>query len=133
MSPVSITHQPINVKGETNVYLSFGQFQNTWKFLVVENVSQSVLGADFIDSHHIESWGISNGKLWLDETEIPLIVESKCAAVTLDKYTPVVARCTIELPAKHQVLIPLRCKDKGNQTTLFEPARTPGGSCCLRL
>lgn len=91
MSPVSITHQPINVKGETNVYLSFGQFQNTWKFLVVENVSQSVLGADFINSHHDESWGMSNGKLWLDKLEIPLIVENKCTVVILDNYTPVVA------------------------------------------
>lgn len=48
----------------TDVYLPFGQFQTTWKFLVVENLSESVLGADFIDSHHTESWGISKGKLW---------------------------------------------------------------------
>ena len=111
VSPVSITHQPITIKGETDVYLSFGKFQTTWKFLVVENTSESVLGADFIDSHHTESWGISNGKLWLDKAEIPLAVENKCAAVTLDSYAPVVARCTVELQARHQVLISMRCKE----------------------
>ena len=42
---------------------------------MVKNLSESVLGADFIDSHHIESWEISSGKLWLDQTEIPLIVK----------------------------------------------------------
>ena len=127
VSPVSITHQPIIVKEEIDGYLSFRKFQITRKFLMVESLSESLLGADFIDSHHTESWGISNGILWLDKAEIHLAVENKCTAVTLDNYAPVVARCTVELHARHQVLIPMRCKGKGNQTVLLESARTPGG------
>jgi hypothetical protein len=43
--PVSITHQPIVVKGETEVSLNLGSLNTTWKFLVVENMTESVLGA----------------------------------------------------------------------------------------
>ena len=126
VSPVSITHQPITIKGEIDVYLPFGKFQTTWKFLVVENTSESVLGADFIDSHHTESWGISIGKLWLDKAEIPLVVENKCAAVTLDSYAPVAARCTVELQARHQVLISMRCKEiRVFSLNLLEPQGGP--------
>ena len=55
VSPVSITHQPIIVKEEIDGYLSFRKFQITRKFLMVESLSESLLGADFIDSHHTES------------------------------------------------------------------------------
>ena len=41
-----------------------GSFRPPGNFLVVGKLSESVLGADFIDSHHTVLWGISNGKLW---------------------------------------------------------------------
>ena len=46
--PVSITHQPIEIKGESEVSLRLGNFSTDWKILVVENLSESVLGEDFI-------------------------------------------------------------------------------------
>ena len=37
------------------------------------------------------------------------------------------AKCTVELPARHQVIIPMRMKDKGCKCGLFELTKTPGG------
>lgn len=127
INPVSITHQPIPVRGEPEVPLKLGQLETTWTFLVVDDQSEPVLGADFIDFHHKQSWSVKHNSLWLDDTEVPLITPSKCKAVLLENYAPVIARCTVELPARHQVLIPMRCKDKVNRTGLFESTRTPGG------
>ena len=70
--PVSITHQAIEIKGETEVSLRLGNLSTNWKFLVVENLSESVLGADFIAEHHKDSWGFKGNKLWLHEKVIPL-------------------------------------------------------------
>ena len=58
VSPVSITHQPITVCGEAEVTLELGGAQTKWNFLVVDDLRESVLGADFIESHHESSWGI---------------------------------------------------------------------------
>ena len=38
-----------------------------------------------------------------------------------------VARCTVELPARHQALIPVKTTDGDSTTGLFESTRTPGG------
>ena len=54
---ISITHQPIVIKGEAEVVLKMGSLNTTWKFLVVENLAESVIGADFIEKHHNDSWG----------------------------------------------------------------------------
>ena len=51
VAPVSITNQPITIRGETDVNLSLGVLATNWKFLVVDNLNESVLGADFIESH----------------------------------------------------------------------------------
>ena len=40
--------------------------------MIVDNLNESVLGADFIESHYTKSWGITDNKLWLDELPIPL-------------------------------------------------------------
>ena len=72
VAPVSITNQPITIRGETDVNLSLGALATNWKFLVVNNLNESVLGADFIESHYTNSWGITDNKLWLDELPIPL-------------------------------------------------------------
>lgn len=125
--PVSITHQPIVVKGEAAVPLSLGELNTTWNFLVVDDLPESVLGADFIDAHHKDCWCIKGNSLWLDEIEVPLMHPSKCKAVLLGTSAPIVARCTVELPARHQTLVPLRCKDRVTRTGLFESTRTPGG------
>ena len=55
VSPVSITHQPVAVRGEAEVLLELRGVQTQWKFLVVDNLRDSVLGADFIESHHRSS------------------------------------------------------------------------------
>ena len=56
VAPVSITNQPITIRGETDVSLSLGALETNWKFLVVDNLNESVLGADFIESHYTKSW-----------------------------------------------------------------------------
>ena len=63
VSPVSIIHQPITACGEVEVRLELGGAQTKWNFLVVDDLRDSVLGADFIESHHESSWGICNGAL----------------------------------------------------------------------
>ena len=45
----------------------------------------------------------------------------------VENYSPVDARCTLELPARHQVLIPMKTEDGDSRTGLYEPTRTPGG------
>ena len=127
VSPVSITHQPITVRGEAEVTLELGGAQTKWNFLVVDDLRESVLGADFIESHHESSWGIRDGALWLDDWKIPLVNHCKCSSVWVENYSPVVARCTVELPARNQVLIPMRTKDGDCRVGLFESMRTPGG------
>jgi hypothetical protein len=57
ITPVSITNQPITIQGETDVNLSLGSLKTSWKFLVVDNLKESVLGADFIESHYTTLWG----------------------------------------------------------------------------
>ena len=127
MSPVSITCQPITVRGEAEVALELGGLQSRWKFLVVDNLGESVLGADFIESHHKSSWGIRDGSLWLDDWKVPLVDHRICSNVLVENYSPVVARCTVELPTRHQVLVPMKTKDGDSRTGLFESTRTPGG------
>ena len=70
--PLSITHQPIKIKGENEVSRRLENLSTNCKFLVVENLSESVLGADFIVEHHKDSWGFKVKKVWLDEKVIPL-------------------------------------------------------------
>ena len=127
VSPVSITCQLITVRGETEVALELGGVLTQWKFLVVDNLRESVLGADFIESHHTSSWGIWDGALWLDDWKTPLVDYRKCGHVVIENYSHVVARCTVELPARHQALIPMKTKDGDSRTGLFESTRTPGG------
>lgn len=93
-------------------FKSWISIETKWRFLIIENLTDSVLGADFIDCHHSESWGIKNNKLYLDEVGIPLVTSPTCGAIHRDTYAPVVARCTVELPARHQVMIPMRSKEK---------------------
>ena len=57
ITPVSITNQPITIQGETDVNLSLGSLKTSWKFLVVDNLKESVLVADFIESHYTTLWG----------------------------------------------------------------------------
>ena len=101
MHPVSITHQPIVVQGETEVLLNMESLNTTWKFLVVENITESVLGADFIAGHHKSSWGFKNNQLWFDDVAIPLIDTQHVRIVKEDHSCPVIANCTVELPARH--------------------------------
>ena len=70
--PVSITHQPIVVKGETEVSLNLGSLNTTWKFLFAEKMTESTLGAEFVAEHHKGSWGFKNNKLWFDDIFIYL-------------------------------------------------------------
>lgn len=127
VSPVSVTCQPIAIRGEAEVALELGGLQCQWKFLVVDDLRESVLGADFIESHHKSSWGIRDGSLWLDDWKVPLADRPKCRNVLVENYSPVVARCTLELPARHQILIPMKTKDGDSRTGLFESTRAPGG------
>jgi hypothetical protein len=39
-----------------------------WTYL-----KESVLGADFTESHYTTSWGIADNKLWFDNVGIPLM------------------------------------------------------------
>ena len=120
--PVSITHQPIVVKGETEVSLNLGSLNTTWKFLVVENMTESVLGADFIAEHHKGSWGFK-----IYDIAIPLIDTQQVRIVKGDNSCPVIAKCTVELPARHQLVIPMRTKDRTSRDGTFESCKTPGG------
>ena len=106
---------------------SIGSLETKWKFLVVDNLNESVLGADFIESHHTTSWGISGDNLWLDDLGIPLTNTKNVLMVSEQNHLPVVAKCTVELPPRHQVIIPLRTKDKSCKNGVFEPTKTPGG------
>ena len=47
VSPVSITHQPISVRGEAEVVLELGDVRTQWKFLVVDNLRESVFRSGF--------------------------------------------------------------------------------------
>ncbi|CAB4021070.1 Hypothetical predicted protein [Paramuricea clavata] len=125
ITPVSITNQPITIQGETDVNLSLGSLETSWKFLVVDNLKESDLGADFIESHYTTSWGISDNKLWLDDVAIPLMGIKNVGMVRDDNHSPVVAKCTVELPAPSNN--PMRTKDKSCKSGLFEPTKTPGG------
>ena len=123
VAPVSITNQPITIRRETDVNLSLGALATIWKFLVVDNLNESVLGADFIESHYTKSWGITDNKLWLDELPIPLTSTKNVRMVSKENHSPVVAKCTVELPARHQVIISMRTKDKSCKCSLFEPTK----------
>ncbi len=125
--PDSITHQPIEIKGETEVSLRLGNLSSNWKFLVDENLSESVLGADFIAEHHKDSWGFKGNILWLDEKVIPLTETQPVRVIREDKLCPVIAKCTVDLPARHQTLIPMRTRDRTSQGGMFESCKTPGG------
>ena len=52
VSPVSMTHQSITVRGEAEVRLGLGGAQTKCNFLLVDDLRESVLGADFIESHY---------------------------------------------------------------------------------
>jgi len=71
VSPVSITHQPITDRGEAEVRLELGGAQTKGNFLVVDDLRESVLGADFIESHHERFWGIRDESLWFNDWKIP--------------------------------------------------------------
>ena len=47
--------------------LNLGALETNWKFLVLDNLNESVLGEDFIERHYTKSRGITDNKLWLDE------------------------------------------------------------------
>ena len=129
-SPVSINNQPIGICGEAEVIVNLGTVETKWKFLVVDNLLENVLGADFIEGNHSSSWGIHENAFWLDARRIPLVTSrnaQRCNRVKAEKYSPVVARCTVELPARHQVIIPMKTKSKDSRSGLFESTRTPGG------
>ena len=40
-------------------------------FLVDDDLRESVLGADFIESHHERFWGIRDESLWFNDWKIP--------------------------------------------------------------
>ena len=126
VSPVSITQEPISIQGETDINLNLGPLKTSWKFLVTDNLSES-LGADFIESHHPTSWGIADNKFWLDDMGIPPKEIKNVCMVREDSHSPVIAKCTVELPARQQVIIPMRTKDNSSKGGLFEPTKTPGG------
>ena len=46
-------------------------------FLVVDNLRESVLAADFTKSHHKSSWGIRDVALWLEDWKILLVDHRK--------------------------------------------------------
>lgn len=94
---------------------------------MVDNLKESVLGAYFIESHRKSSWEIREGALLVDDWKIPLVDHRKCSSALGENYSSVVARCTVKLRARHQVLIPMRTKDGDSSTGLFESTRTPGG------
>lgn len=96
IAPVSITHQPISIQGETEVALCLGTLHTSLNFLVVDNLRESVLGADFIESHHKNSWGIADNKFWLDNVGIPLTGSRNVCMVREDSHSPVIAKCTVE-------------------------------------
>jgi len=48
---VSITDQPISVCGEAKAMLELG-IQTYWTILAVDNLRESDLGGDFIESQH---------------------------------------------------------------------------------
>ncbi len=105
VAPVSITNQPITIRGETEVSFSTGSLETKWKFLVVDNLNESILGADFIESHHTTSWDIADDKLWLDDLGIPRTGTKNVRMVSEQSHSPVAAKCTVELPPRHQVII----------------------------
>ena len=101
--------------------------ETTWKFLVVENLAQSVIGVDFIAAHHKDSWCFKHGTLWLDDKVIPIIGNPFIRIVKAGSSCPVIAKCTVELPARHQALVRMRTKDRSTQGGMFESFKTPGG------
>ena len=125
--PISITHQPIVIKGEAEVVLKMGSLNTTWKFLVVENLTESVIGADFIEKHHNDSWGVKDKIFWLDDLGIPLVNTKEVRTFKEYNLCPVVAGCTVELPARHQILVSLRTQDRTTHDGIFESHKTPGG------
>ena len=126
VAPVSITNEPITIRGETDVNLSLGTLSTNWRFLVVDGLNESVLGADFIESHYTTSWGITDNKLWLDDVAIPLASTRNVHMASEENYSPVVAKCTVELPARHNSHAYERYS-KSPKSGLFEPTTTPGG------
>ena len=65
--------------------------------------------------------------MWLDDAGIPLMGIKNVGMVRDDNHSPVVAKCTVELPARHRAIIPMRTKDRSCKSGLFEPTKTPGG------
>ena len=63
---------------------------------MVDDLRESVLGEDFIESHHESFWGIRDGALWLDDWKIPLEDHCKCSSVWVENYSTIVTRCTVE-------------------------------------
>ena len=57
--------------------------------------------------------------------EIPLVSSPTCEAIYRDTYALEAACCTVELPATHRVMIPMRSKEK--KSGLFESTRAPIG------
>ena len=56
--------------------------------------------------------GIANNKLWLNELAIPLTSTKNVRTVAEENHPPGVAKCSVELPARHRVISPMRVKDK---------------------
>ena len=67
-----------------------GSLITTWKFLVVEKITESVFGADFIAEDHKSSWGFKNNQLWFDEIAIPLIDTQHVQIIKEDHSCPVI-------------------------------------------
>ena len=66
----------------------------------MDNLQESVLGANFLESHYTSSWGIADTKLWLDNVRIPLMGIKDVGMGRDDSHSPVVAKCTVELPTR---------------------------------
>ena len=45
--------------------LNLGALETNWKFLVLDNLNESVLGEDFIERHYTKSRGITDNKYGL--------------------------------------------------------------------
>jgi transposase InsO family protein len=128
IKPFAINSDPISVKGTVTADIRLHNLTSKWTFVVVEGITSTVvLGVDFIRAHHQKSWGVSGDKFWLDDTCIPLVEHRRTRACT-EWAEPVVSRCTVILPARHQVMVELRRKDKRRgDIGLFEGDKAPEG------
>ena len=58
---------------------------------------------------------------------IPLVHTKEVRTVKEYNLCPVVARCNVEIPGRHQILVSLRTQDRTTHDGVFESHKTPGG------